>query len=140
MHKFHFKLQKILEYREAIEEQAKKAYLEKKARLLEAETALRQIAKRRHDVLLSSAHDLATLQAKETFLLQLDEEERSQKIIINVLQTEEEKARLLWQEKNKEAKTLQKLKEHRKQEWIYLFNKEEQNAMDDFATMRRQVA
>ena len=140
MHKFNFKLQKILEYKETLEEQAKRAYLEKKPKLLEAEITLNQIAKRRHDVLVSSANDLASLQAKETFLLRLDEEERSQKIIINVLLSEEEKARSIWQEKHQEAKALQKLKEHRKQEWIYLFNKEEQNTIDDFATMRRQVA
>lgn len=140
MHKFSFKLQKILEYKEALEKKAKEEHLQKRAGCIAVEEAIQQIIKQRNQVLLSSETDLDSLQNKERYLLKLDEEERYQKIALCVLLDEEEKSLAKWQKKYKEAEVFKKLKEHKKQTWLYLLNKEEQNQLDDFSIMRRKAS
>ena len=96
MHKFSFKLQKILEYKEALEKKAKEEHLQKRAGCIAVEEAIQQIIKQRNQVLLSSETDLDSLQNKERYLLKLDEEERYQKIALCVLLDEEEKSLAKW--------------------------------------------
>lgn len=140
MYKFAFKLQKILEYKEALEKKSKEEYLSKRAQCIEIEEAIQQIIRQRNQVLMSSPVDLDSLQNKERYLLKLDEEERCQKIALNVLQDEAAKKLTKWQEKYQEAEALKKLKEHKKEAWLYLLNKEEQNQMDDFSIMRKKAS
>ena len=96
MSKFRFRLQKVLEYRETIEQRAKEAYLDARANRLEAEVVSAGIEGRRSEVLAKPADDLAARQAIETMMLKLDDDQRTQQSVITILHEEEAKAMAEW--------------------------------------------
>lgn len=137
MKAFKFRLQKVLEYREAMEHWAQEAYLDTRVARLEGEAALAEVQKRRESTL---AGDVKTLEARrhlELMLASLDDEERAKRTIVEVLKTEEEKALGVWHEKKRELETMVKLREKAYEEWQLESNRQEQAALDEWAVLRR---
>src|SRR4051794_23078407 len=99
MKKFNFRLQKVLEYRQMLEQWAKEAYPDARTARLEAEMGLIQISELRHETLGWKVGNLDGLRTLELKLKKLDEKEIEQQVVVNVLSNEEEKALEAWTEK-----------------------------------------
>ncbi|HTQ09527.1 MAG TPA: flagellar FliJ family protein [Fimbriimonadaceae bacterium] len=139
MRKFRFRLQKILEYREAMEHWAQEAYLETRVARLEGEAALQDIRSRRSALLQNSADSLAERRELEMAVQVLDDDETAQKTVIEVLVAEESKAFDVWQEKRRELETMVKLRDHALDAWTLEETRYEQAQLDEWAVLKRSA-
>lgn len=137
MKKFSFRLQKVLEYREAMEGIAQEAYLDTRVARLEAEASVLEVQVRRQSVLDTAGESLSFRQALELHLLNLDDEERQREVVVEVLAAEEAKALENWRTKKQELEALIKLKEKAKQEYDLEFSRYEQAQLDEWAVQKR---
>ena len=139
MRKFRFRLQKILEYREAMEHWAQEAYLETRVARLEGEAALREVQNRRTALLAHPADSLDERRQLEMAIQVLDDDEAAQRTIIEVLVAEESKAFELWQEKKRELETMVKLRNRAFEEWTLEESRYEQAQLDEWAVLKRSA-
>ena len=137
MKKFNFRLQKVLEYREAMEQLAQDAYLDTRVARLEAEASVLEVAERRKTLLKEPAQSLDVRQAIELKLQSLDDEEHSRHTVVEVLKAEEEKAFKAWQEKKRELEALVKLRDKAKEEYELELTRHEQAELDEWAVLKR---
>lgn len=137
MKKFEFRLQKVLEYREAMEHWAQEAYLETRVARLEGEAALANVQRRRQECLQQEADTLQARMLLEMTLQSLDDDERAKVLVIDVLSTEEEKALGVWHEKKRELETIAKLRDSAYEEWKLEETRYEQAQLDEWAVLRR---
>src|SRR4051794_37908925 len=117
MKSFKFRLQKVLEYREAMEHWAQEAYLDTRVARLEGEAALLEVRNRRSTALQQSANSLDERKMLELTLQTLDDDERAKETVVEVLRSEEEKALQVWHEKKRELETIVKLRDKAFDEW-----------------------
>jgi flagellar FliJ protein len=137
---FKFRLQRVLEYREMEEKWAKDHFLEKQAARFEAESELAEIDRTRKAYLGMGADDLTQRRELEIRLQKLDDCERAQRLLIYTLQEEEDEARAIWLDKRQEKSVMEKLRERAHEDFKVLIEKQEQQALDEFATQRRVAA
>ena len=134
---YKFRLQKVLEYRESQEEEAKRRLLERKAESLQAESRLRAISDQRKHVLgVQPANVFAHLEM-EGRLAKHDFEERLASSALAVLRDEEEAAELAWRERKRSLETMTKLQEKDLAGWTLSETRKEQAALDEWAVLRR---
>lgn len=136
MTSFRFRLQKVLEYRERLERDAKDAYLDARVKRLEAEAELAAIGDRREQILAQPCNDLDNRIALELYVYRLDQEERCQVLVVEALETEEESLRLQWIERRREHEVMQKLRIHALEEWQLDVDRKEQAELDEWAVLR----
>ncbi|MBX3119387.1 MAG: flagellar FliJ family protein [Fimbriimonadaceae bacterium] len=137
MAKFQFRLERVRDYRAILEEQAKDAYLDAKVARLEAEAFIHSINDQRNRLLsteMSTVHERVALQE---MVQALDDQERQQKIIVEMLAHDEENRRLEWIDKKMELETLEKLRQKEYEAWMLDESKKEQAALDEWATTRK---
>ena len=137
MKKFEFRLQKVLEYREAMEHWAQEVYLETRVARLEGESALLNVQNRRAAALSQSANTLDDRKRLELILASLDDDERGQLTVVEVLTTEEEKALTAWQEKKRELEVIAKLRDKAREVWQLESIRHEQAELDEWAVLKR---
>lgn len=137
MLKFQFRLHKVLEYRELVEEWAKEAYLDARARRLQAEIAITGIVERRAHAVRHRPDSVEDMMALERFCDRLDADQRAQESLVSLLEQEEEKARLQWLEKRTDAEAMRKLREAKLAEWRLETERAEQRELDEWAVTRR---
>lgn len=137
MKAFDFRLQKVLDYREALESQAKDAYLDARAQRLEAEAMIYNIEARRKDLLSEPCTTVDAHQAIEAMMIRLDDEVRAQHAVIGLLRAEEDKALQNWHQAKQEYEVLVKLREKAHEEWQYEVGLEEQKNLDEWSVLRR---
>ena len=139
MKRFKFRLQKVLEYREAMEHWAQEVYLDTRVARLEAEAALLEVNHRRIAALQQPANTLGDRQLLEMTLQSLDDDERAKQTVVDVLAMEEKKALEAWHEKKQELETIVKLREHALDEWLLEENRREQRELDEWSVMQRSA-
>ncbi len=139
MKKFRFRLQKVLEFRTAMEHWAQEAYLDTRVARLEAEAALLEVQNRRTAILQQPADSLDARRNLEQSIQVMDDEERAKQTVIEVLSAEEAKALELWHEKKQELETIVKLRDKAFDEWLLEENKREQADLDEWAVTRRSA-
>lgn len=137
MKKFNFKLQKVLEYRAMLEKWAKEAYLDARSTRLESEEEIRRIAELREEALGWSIQTIEHLQTVELQLKKLDQKEIEQRVVVNVLLHEEERAHQEWTEKRIELEALNKVYERQYEEWRHEVDRQMQIELDEWAVRRR---
>lgn len=137
MAKFHFRLARVLEYRELQEDWAKRGYLEaQRARLVE-DAELARIHARRAQTLKHPALCVADRIALERVLLALDDVEHQQRIALQVLLQEEAQAMAAWTESRRQAEALRKLREKAMRDFEYQESWQEQAQLDEWAVLRK---
>jgi flagellar export protein FliJ len=134
---FQFRLQKVFEYREMLEEEAKNHYRERQSLRVEAENELDEIDKLRRLFVQLKADDLATRLDLELRLQKLDDNDRACRLLIKHLEDEEEKAKQEWLATKRETGVLESLRDKAKEEWQLNEDRKEQQALDEWATQRR---
>lgn len=137
MANFAFRLQKVLEYRQGLEEEAKKRFLEARvARLaFEEELARKEVANA-----ASLSHETPTFNARRTLAAYVDrlELERSHmQIALGVLLDEEAAALNNWQDRKRDVEALTKLRHQAHDLWRLEESRKEQAELDEWAVMRR---
>jgi flagellar export protein FliJ len=136
---FAFRLQKVYEYREMLEDEAKNFYRERQAIRVEAEQSLDKVFQSRTDLVHERADDLSARLYMEVRLQKLDDHERACRLLIKHLEDEEEKARLIWLEKKQDTGVLENLRDKAREEWQHTEDLKEQQALDEWATQRRKT-
>lgn len=139
MRKFEFRLRKVLEYRETMEQWAQDAYLETRVARLEGEAALLEVQNRRAKALEWPVHTLDERRQLEMNIQALDDDEIAKRAVIEVLATEEEKALAVWHEKKRELETITKLRDHALEAWLLEDTRHEQAALDEWSVLRRSA-
>jgi flagellar FliJ protein len=137
--KFVFKLQKVLEYRERLEQEAKDAYMEARAKTIEAEAELAGMIEHRKAVIRQPLSSLEDHRALDLYVQACEDKERQQHLVIQVCEAEEEEKRLLWIEAKKDYQAIVKLRDKAFGEWLAEESRREQNALDEWAVLRRSA-
>lgn len=137
MAKFRFRLEKLLDYRRHLEDAAKSAYMEARARRIDAEYDLQGIAQTRATTLKHGLPCLEERRALHSYISRLEDQERAQQSIISVLTDEEEQFRKSWLKAREDAEALQKLRDNEYDNWQLEVSRREQAELDEWAVLRR---
>jgi len=116
---------------------AKDAYLEARAARLEAVAHLESIERHRGDLLTKPADSLDARLAMQACLDKLDDDERQQNVVIEMLELDEAKRKEEWTEARRELQVLEKLRESALAEWTLEENRREQKELDEWSITRR---
>ncbi len=137
--RFRFRLETVLRHREALETQAEQNYQRAQVMVEEANVKIRAQETRRREAMQidpDEITDTARLQNRERFLLTvqaaialLEREREAAGIVADMMKTELVAAR-------QAREALSKLREKDVAEHTFLILREEQNALDEMATMR----
>jgi flagellar export protein FliJ len=136
MRKFQFPLQPLLTLRRRLEDEAKNAFLNKQAEILELEALILGVIRYRSDLLATEIKSLADHQALEARLLKTDDDERMHRAATAVLRDEAERLRSLWIAARQELEAVLKLREKAHAEWLYESEREEQAQLDEWTSQR----
>lgn len=134
---FHFRMQKLLEYREMREEWAKDALLDSQNRLREGRNALTAIQERRAAALGWHGVGLADRRSLESYLCRLDTAEHAQEQVVALLEDDEALAREERVQAKQDLEALEKVRDKDMAEWKVEENRREQREIDDWASLRR---
>lgn len=140
MAKFRFRLQNVLDYRRLVEGWARDAYMEARARRLQAELLIAQIEQKRARGLTQTAGDIEARKTLDAYIERLDDERHAQEAARSILEQEEGRAFATWQEKRRETEALLKLREQHEAEWKIEQGRKEQRDLDEWAVIRRRAA
>lgn len=141
---FKFRLQKLLEYRTRLEEEAQRDYMDACGKTAEALRALDAMylaidaARENNQVLVSTGSGASHLTTIETFIVGQKLRIVSHRKKIKELKAEEERLQDILIEAAKEKKTLEKLKENRRREYDDEQQRKELREYDDMAVMRHR--
>lgn len=142
---FRFRLQKVLDHRLRLEDEAKREYLAAQANTLEAIRLLEQlyvaidVARQRGHELVTGGPDLRmtpTLQHTDLFINGQKIRIERQRTKVRELKTIEEEKQELLAQAAREKKTLEKLREKHLQEYRKERDRKEQEEADDLSVMR----
>ena len=140
MRKFEFRLQKVLEFRELSETWAKDAYLEAHSRRLSVEQNIAELEARRQEILHGHPRDVHEFRTYESYLERIDDENREQETVRELLLTEEEKAKEDWLAKRRDHELMKRLHDNELAEWQQEFERSEQRELDEWSNQRREAA
>jgi len=144
MRRFVFSLQKVLEYRQRLEEQAIRAFAEAQAQLMHEQAVLHKLLIEREECLRRSHRrqhlSVELLAVEQTYLSALEEriEQQRQRVAEAEKVLEEKRQALI--EAQRERKTMERLREKQYEEWRQEWLRTEQKALDDLATVRVTIA
>ncbi|EOC99305.1 flagellar export protein FliJ [Caldisalinibacter kiritimatiensis] len=144
MKKYKFKLQKILDYKEGVENKKKSLYGKLKKELEEEEKKLNQVVMRKKK-LLAERNDalegttIKDLKAYSLYINSINDEIHQQKNIINRKREECEGAKKELIDITKERKMFEKLKEKDYKEYTYLVKKEEEKLIDQLTCFSNYI-
>jgi len=140
MRRFVFSLQKVLEYRQRLEEQAIRAFAEAQAQLMHEQAVLHKLLIEREECLRRSHRrqhlSVELLAVEQTYLSALEEriEQQRQRVAEAEKVLEEKRQALI--EAQRERKTLERLREKQYEEWRQEWLRTEQKALDELANVR----
>ena len=136
---FKFRLEKLLEYRQLQEKWAKDAFLESRARMLEAETEVEAVQRRQRTALETRACAFDERVSLENYVTRLEDEQRAAEAALAVMSDETEIALQEWHLARHEAEAMVKLQESDFAEWTLEQNRKEQAELDEWSVLRRSA-
>jgi flagellar export protein FliJ len=134
---FKFRLQKLLAHRQRQEEEAKRLYLERKAAKIAGEQEIAKIRSARGRLGEAGAPSLSFRLDLMDFLTKTYDDEKAANIALDILLNEEGAAEGAWIESKRELQKVEKLREKSFEEWQYEDGRKVQNALDEWAALRR---
>lgn len=134
---FRFRLQKVLEYKQSIEEE-KKLELGHAYRLRQQEAArLKRYQQQKEQALVSSRTgklDLVSLRQRQQYLDVMDRKIASQVKRLEAAEKRVSEKQVELRQAMQERKAFDRLKERQKQQFAYEFNRQQQKLLDEVAT------
>jgi flagellar export protein FliJ len=137
MAKFAFRLQKVLEYRQMLEEEAKQRYLDARVARLDFEQELEANSVAKEKSIHSPTATLVQRNALVAYVERLEVESAQMKIALSVLLDEEAAALNSWQDRKRDVEALIKLRHQAYDAWRLEESRREQAELDEWAVMRR---
>lgn len=137
MRKFEFRLERVLDYRRTLEENAKTDFLEAQARRIELDAQIDELRRSRRGKLVEAVDGVQDRQALDLWLMRSDVEESHLRVAQDILSQEEDAAKERWIVCRMEAEVLAKLREKAQAEYLLQAERHEQAALDEWATMRK---
>ena len=137
MAKFSFRLEKVLEYREMEEGWAKDAYLAAQRARAEKQAEIARLIAQRSAVVTLPANSIPQRLHLERVMEKMDDEERSHRIALAVLENEELNAQAEWNVRRQAVKAIERLRENALDAWKLEQERREQADLDEWVTMRR---
>ncbi|MGQ9487795.1 MAG: flagellar export protein FliJ [Armatimonadota bacterium] len=140
MRRFVFSLQKVLEYRQRLEEQAIRAFAEAQRHLEREQAVLAELISLREQCLQRSsrAKRLAVemLDVEQTYLFALEGRIEAQRQRVAEAEAVLEERRQALIEAQRERKALERLRDKHYEQWRQEVLRAEQQVLDDLATVR----
>ncbi len=137
MANFAFRLQKVLEYRQTLEGEAKQRYLDARIARLEFEQEISKTEKAKSASIQTPTSSLNSRTALASYLDRLDVEHAQMRIALGVLLDEEAAALNAWHDRKRDLEALVKLRHKAYDDWRLEESRKEQSALDEWAVMRR---
>ncbi|MCW5936220.1 MAG: flagellar FliJ family protein [Fimbriimonadaceae bacterium] len=139
MRKFKFRLEKLLEWRNAIASEAKAAYLGAAADRISREHSLEEAKERLAHALRQVPSTLPEKLSNEAFLNRLEDERAVAESVVQAALEDEALALAAWRESEKEAEAIRKLRERAQEAWQIEFDRFEQKELDEWAVQQRKL-
>ncbi|MCS6831648.1 MAG: flagellar export protein FliJ [Armatimonadota bacterium] len=140
MRRFEFSLQKVLDYRQRVEEQAIRAFAEAQAHLIRERAMLHQLLIEREECLRRSQRRqqlaIELLDIEQTYLSALEGRIEAQRERVAQAEKVLQKKREALIEAQRERKVLERLREKHYEQWRQEMLHSEQKSLDDLATVR----
>jgi flagellar export protein FliJ len=136
---FKFRLERVLGHRERLEKEAKNLYIQRKAMRLSWEQEIAALQERRNELSRTPVDSVVFRMELGNNFSKVDDDEKAARISLEVLKAEEEAAEMAWIHAKKELQVIQKLRDNRKAEWDLEDSRKAQNALDEWATLRRSA-
>ncbi|MFC1513499.1 flagellar export protein FliJ [candidate division KSB1 bacterium] len=139
MKRFNYRLQRVLDIKNTIEEVKRRDFLTAQSKLIDEENELKKIFEIRENYQKDLSEqekreiDLKIIQLYYNFFNSLELRMKYQNNMINLAKEEMEKRREILVEAVKETKVLEKLKEKKLEEYNYEAGKEEQSINDEIS-------
>lgn len=140
MKRFDFRLQNLLEYRLLTEQWAKEAYLDARAKRLEADMVMLGMRRQRDELLNTQVLDIEDLQTLDLRLKLIEDQEMQQKLVIQVLTNDESTCFEQWHQRKNDVDVVTKLRDKAYEEWQQGMGRAEQAALDEWTVQRRRAA
>ncbi len=137
MPRFNFRLEKLLGFRRTTEKSAKDRYLQCRARVLEAEQALRVMERERVLRQGGTPTSLRDRLVLNTFLARMEDDERAQASVIAVLMQEERDSQIEWLGSKQDAEGIDKLRDKAQADWSLEEARREQRELDEWVVTRK---
>ena len=137
MRKFHFSLEKILDYRWVQEQEAKREYASAQRALNEQENLFQQISQEKNELMEVREQTVNRMQIQQWYLLDLNQKLLTTAKTIAEMKTIVEAKLQLYIDAQKERKILEKLSEKQLAEHQLSMNREEQKMLDEMANRKR---
>lgn len=144
MEKFNFRLEKVLEYREKVEDINKAEYGKAKKKLDDEVSVFEEILSHKDNVnsnrdsILSNA-TINDLKNYNLYLIKVKEKLANQKEVVENAQIKVEKARNILINSSIEKKTLEKLKDRDFNNYLYQMKKEDEKIIDQIVSYQSSM-
>lgn len=133
MKKFQFSLQRVLEYRMTLEDQAKARFANVQRMINQTEQEIVELGHEKRDMMDVREFNLGRLQVQRRYLAELDNEIMAAQSRLRDLHSEHQQALNEYVEAQKERKVLEKLRDKQKEDYQLEANHEEQKQLDEMA-------
>ena len=138
MEKFQFSLEKVLTYRQQLEQEAKLEFAAVQRQVNEREAKLDQIAKERAQMLTVPEQTLGRMQIQHRYLAQL--EQVSSELKLDQLQGKLDQALDGYVKAQQQRKVIEKLRAKKEAEYQQAFRQAEQKQLDDLANRKQLIS
>lgn len=137
MPKFVFRLQKVLEFRELEEGWAKDTFVAAQGARADKQTDIKKLMAHRTAIVSQPANSIESRLHLQRVMERIDDEERSERAVLAVLENEELSAQAEWNLKRQAVKAIERLRESALETWKLEEERREQADLDEWAVMRR---
>lgn len=139
MAKFKFRLQTVHDLRVRQEDEAKSAYLQARARQVEAEAWVDGAREMLTSAARRSATDIDELRALDLYLSRLEDELRAGEAALGVVVEDTQTHQDMWLAAKRDREAMTKLRDKRHDEWVVNENRREQAELDEWSVLRRSA-
>lgn len=137
MEKFHFSLEKVLDYRWIQEQEAKRDYASAQRELNEQEEIFQQMKQEKEELMDTREITVNRMQIRQWYLLELNQQLIATTETIYQMKQFVDLKLQLYIEAQKERKILEKLSEKQLAEYQLEMSREEQKMLDEMANRKR---
>lgn len=134
MKAFHFSLEKVLDHRVSVEQEAKRAYAEKQKAVIQKEQVLTQMINEKTALMDVNEMTLGRMQVQHRYLTDLESGIHEMYQQVRQLNQEVEVALTAVVQAQQERKVVEKLREKKLEEYNYELLQEEQKQLDEMGS------
>jgi flagellar FliJ protein len=139
MKAFHFSLEKVLDHRVALEQEAKRNYAEKQKAVIQKEQLLTEMINEKNTLMDVNEMTLGRMQVQHRYLNALEMTIHAAYQQVRQLTQEVEIALLEVVQAQQERKVVEKLKEKKLEEYNYELLQEEQKQLDEMGSRKLAI-